>query len=289
MPERTSESDDPILSAKRVRDQVIANHDPSSSEEAGKIKGSVPLMPPEYEQLTQIIVAMRNLIERETRELATANPQWDRWRDARLMVFSNILAVIDSVMVGLVFTKGVLPGDRFWSEYGLQFHSDPPAAAKAAQHDVERRLEGFIKVGFVQVLFSVVENAMRSYLRALDPLACAAGTANFQSVYTTLLKRLSMPIPDATELLDLWREVRNVVHNNGVYFNTKGDTDKTIVYKGRTYNLRHGKKVDFVDWGMCFRTAFDVRSLLLAMVNDEVIKNHHGLILDASHLESSTN
>lgn len=191
-------------------------------------------MPPEYEQLTHIIVAMRNLIERETRELATANPQWDRRRDARLMVFSNILAVIDSVMVGLVFTKGVLPGDRFWSEYGLQFHADPPAAAKAAQHDVERRLEGFIKVGFVQVLFSVVENAMRSYLRALDPLACAAGTANFQSVYTTLLKRLSMPIPDATELLDLWREVRNVVHNNGVYFNTKGDTEKTIVYKGRT-------------------------------------------------------
>ena len=86
MAKGTSESDDPILSAKQVYDQVLAKHDPSSSVEDGEIKESVPLMPPEYEQLTHIIVAMRNLIDRETRELATANPQWDRRRDARLKI-----------------------------------------------------------------------------------------------------------------------------------------------------------------------------------------------------------
>lgn len=74
-------------------------------------------------------------------------------RDARLTVFSNILALIDSVIVGLLFTMGILPGGRFWSECGLQVHSTSPTAAQAAQRDVEGRLEGFIKVGFFKCYF----------------------------------------------------------------------------------------------------------------------------------------
>jgi hypothetical protein len=97
-----------------------------------------------------------------------------------------------------------------------------------------------------------------------------------------LLKKLKAPIPDAIELFDLWREIRNVIHNNGVYFNAKGGHDKAIIYKGKTYVFRHAHKIEFVDWGMCFRTAFDVRGMLQAIVNDDVIKNHAGVILDAS-------
>ena len=240
-------------------------------------------MPAEYEQLMHAITAMRNLIDRETINLSNANPQWDKARDARITVFLNILAVIDSAMVGLTFTKGTLPAGRFWSECGLVFHADTPEVVKAARRDIERKLEEFIKVGFIQVFFSMVESAIRTYLRALDPTACAGGTAEFQSIYKCLLKKLSAPIPDSIELLDLWREVRNVIHNNGIYFNRKGRVDKTIAYKGKTYLLAHGQKIDFVHLNRCFSFAFDVVLLLQTIVKDEIIKNHSGLILDPIH------
>jgi hypothetical protein len=131
----------------------------------------VPMVPLEYVPLIQVIVAMRNLIGRETNELVAANPNWDAKKDARVTVFWNMLTVLDSTLVGLTFTKGILPIDEFWSEHGLQIHSTSSESVETAKKYIESGLEGFIKVGFIQVLFSIVESALRSYLRALDPLA----------------------------------------------------------------------------------------------------------------------
>lgn len=240
-------------------------------------------IPAEYQPLLKVIVDMRNVVESDAVKLANANPQWDRDRDARLKVFSNTIAAIESAMVGILFTKGILPEDRFWSKSGLAFHHESPEVMANKKREVEATLENFVKVGFIQVQFAVTESAMRIFLRALDANACSRGTAAFKTIYDCLLKKLSKPIPDAVSLLDLWREVRNVIHNNGVYFNKDG-ADKTLVYKGKTYEFRYGQAVNFVDWSMCVKTAWSVIELLFAVVNDDVIKNHPRPILDPSAL-----
>lgn len=51
------------------------------------------------------------------------------------------------------------------------------------------------------------------------------------------------------ELLELWREVRNAIHNNMVYWNSSGD-DKSLRYRGREYVFRVGRPLDFITFGL---------------------------------------
>ncbi len=93
---------------------------------------------------------------------------------------------------------------------------------------------------------------------------------------------LKLEPPNAIGLLDLWREVRNVVHNNGVYFKRKETSDSSVAYKGQTYQFRYGQKIDFVDWKMLLTLVFDLREMLLQVVNDPKLSQFPDPIHDLS-------
>lgn len=44
--------------------------------------------------------------------------------------------------------------------------------------------------------------------------------------------------------LDFARELRNLVHNNGIYI-SKDSQDLTLVFNNQTYNFKHANKVNF--------------------------------------------
>lgn len=241
-----------------------------------------PQVDPAYAPMLSVLFDIRNLVASDASQLSANNPNWDPRRDARITVFWNALTVIESAGIGLVFVKGTLREEHFWQGcLGLDVNEGQSPVV--ATEYLERGLESFVKLGLIQLLFSVVESAFRSYLRALDPAACGRGTAEFQSIYRCLLQsHLSVTPSNAIDLLELWREVRNVVHNNGVYFKRRDTSDTTIVYKGQTYTFRYGQKIEFIDWKMLLRMVFDLRELLLQVVNDEKIKGVAGLISDLS-------
>ena len=89
----------------------------------------------------------------------------------------------------------------------------------------------FIKFGLVHGIFSCVESFLRVFLRALDPTACSGGLDNFKNIYISLFQsKLAKCPPDGVKLLDLFRLVRNTIHNNGVYFH-KDEEDRSIGWR----------------------------------------------------------
>ncbi len=125
----------------------------------------------------------------------------------------------------------------------------------------------FIKVGFVQSIFSVAETNLRILLRALDPTACNCGTAQFKSIYDCLIGRLSSKPANALELLDLLRNVRNTIHNNDMYFHRSGKNTQ-VIYKGKPYDFYHGQPVGFVTWDLLLMLTDDLRQLIVQIVSD---------------------
>jgi hypothetical protein len=70
----------------------------------------------------------------------------------------------------------------------------------------------------------------------------------------------------ADQLLDLVRPLRNLIHNDGVYFDEDGN-DKTVTYRGVEYWFHHGQPVAFVYWSLLLSLADDSRQLLTQVVS----------------------
>ena len=106
------------------------------------------------------------------------------------------------------------------------------------------------------------------------------GPAEFQSIYRALLgTKLRFPRPDWEPLLELWRLLRNTIHNNGVYFHRRGVCAE-VVYKGVTYDFAHGNPVEFASWPFLVGAAGDLLDLLAAIIRTSEVTAVAAPILD---------
>lgn len=197
-----------------------------------------------YTTIISGLVAIRNMLGEDAKQLVAENPNWDQHKDARVTVFWNTQTVLASTALGLVLVKRSLHEESFWNVINVVEKQN----LDVAKAELERGLEAFVKLGLIQIFFSVIESAFRAYLRAFDPNVFSKGTTGFMRVYDRLQKRLATIPEDSVTLLELWAEIRNAIHNNGVYFNPKGSFDVTVNYKGNSYEFRNGQKIDFADW-----------------------------------------
>lgn len=122
----------------------------------------------------------------------------------------------------------------------------------------------FVKMGFLQFVFSSIESSFRLFVKAIDSNACAGGTAEFKNIYAFLLTRFGLQKWEP--LLDLLRGVRNTIHNNGVYFHRSGKNE-TVTYKGVNYSFVVGRAVDIIDWAFLISMMKDIDSMLQEVVN----------------------
>ena len=183
--------------------------------------------------------------------------------------------MLNSVQLGLTFISKHLLNDTWWDVIATR----PIPNSDRAIYSTE--FHNFVKVGFVQTLFSsVCESSLRILLRSIDPVACDGGKADFKSVYECLLKsKLTSALPDACSMLDLLRLVRSTIHNNGVYIPRDG-RDAAVTYKGTTYRFRTAREVDFVQWDLLIELADAVRQLLVRVVADKAVSSISGQIPD---------
>jgi len=86
-------------------------------------------------------------------------------------------------------------------------------------------------------------------------------------------------MPYHIELLDMAAKLRNTVHNNGVYFHKSGK-DAIQNYKGRTYEFKYGKRIEFANWPLLLEITSDLVLMLVEVVRDPKIKNIPGTIDD---------
>jgi len=187
--------------------------------------------------------------------------------DARITAFSKLINVLNSVQLAFTFVSKHLLHKQWWD-----------AVARSPIPDCDKQLyanefANFTKVGFVHAMFSSIESSLRLFLRALDPVACNGGMAEFKSIYNYLFcSKLATAPTDGTQLLDLLRLVRNTIHNNGVYFNPHGG-NVTLNWQGQTFEFRQGAPVDFVTWEFLIRVSDSLRTLLRQVVEDAKLRN----------------
>lgn len=170
--------------------------------------------------------------------------------DARITVLTKLEHVIGSTALGFeCLTEFLL----------LPRHHRNGILHSPISDDVKGEFVKFFRLGFVQLVFSAIESAMRLLLRKINPVACNGATTEFKSVYDCLL-RTELRLEEAqnwVEMLDLFRLIRNTLHNNGVYFH-KSCNSVTVPYRGKTYEFKHGEKIDFVFWDLKLSLLDDV-------------------------------
>jgi hypothetical protein len=133
--------------------------------------------------------------------------------------------------------------------------------------------EIYIKAAFAQAAFAVHESALRHILRSLDPNAANSGAAAYESIYQALLKRVSLE-PDtkelAMELFNIWRTIRNCIHNNFAYYHeSKSEVD--IAYRGKIYRFCNDRPVEFLTWKLFALMVADLGTVLLSLVRSPEI------------------
>ncbi len=185
--------------------------------------------------------------------------------DIRLTALTKIENVVGSTALGLESLTEFLCQPRQCLDGKLY----PPISK-----DVEFEFNNYLRLSFVQFIFTAVESSMRLILRAINPEACGKGTSSFKSIYECLI-RAELNLDESQDwinLLDLFRIIRNSLHNNGVYFHATAN-NVNVLYRGRVYEFSHGKCLDFVYWDLKLSLLDDVLSLIETILQHPKIQN----------------
>jgi hypothetical protein len=221
--------------------------------------------PKEVNNLLGLLEPIRDQFVQKKNELKRIYPNVNPDRDARITAYSKLINACNSLQLSLVFMSNYLMKSSWWDSIGKERLTD---------RDKKLYIAGFestLKMGFIQLYFSSVESSFRIYLRNIAPGACSNATAEFKTIYDSLLRsHLSSCPTEGVELLDLWRLVRNTIHNNGVYFHKNGQNAK-VQWKGAEYFFGYGKAVDFITWEFLMVICESIGELVFAIVNDSVL------------------
>jgi len=195
----------------------------------------------------------------QLRKLLQTRYGWGE-NDARLTVFSKLTNVLLTFTLGLVFLDRHLTNRDWWASASNVPFSDEQMSRTCAEFDM------FLRIGLMQDGFHAVESSFRIFTHSLDPEACGEATAPFEGVAKFLLSRLQLY--DVIPLFDLWRAIRNTMHNNGLY-RPPSRTDREVVHKGRSFQFKYGQPVDFVTTDFVVALLADVVVALVSIVEAE--------------------
>jgi hypothetical protein len=200
---------------------------------------------------------LRNVYATERKDLIARHPIWQADIDARLVIFSKCANVIHSAFLFLLLQRHELSLRSFWTKNFDNVPSDNDLKTHL------RECEMFIKTGLFHFIFASLESSMRLFVRAIDPMACNDGAAQFKSIYAWLLIRLGNRSHEP--LFDLLRLIRNTIHNNGVYVSPRA-RNETIAYDGVSYEFEHRKHIDFITWEFVLKRYEDLARTLVQVV-----------------------
>jgi hypothetical protein len=230
------------------------NQDPLTSEVIEAIKKFKPIL----------------IKAREIRNSLVDETEWDLKSDVRINVFEQIDNLIRSLnLSSAVSVRGFL--DKEWIKYQLFRNKDLSKKEKIQNlHAARTNLHSFHRMSFTYCLTQVVEGAVRSIAREIIP------NENGNGKLGPLCKKLSKHLKNPTKInsemrnaLDLLREIRNTIHNNGFYFGHKSkDGSFTINYRGKKYTFYNSKPHNFATYSLLAQITDDITDLIRTIVFD---------------------
>jgi hypothetical protein len=178
--------------------------------------------------------------------------------DARITAFNKLNSVLTTINLGYFLMHIYLSKKDWWKQY------QKLDVTESSIQNTLNEFEMFYRIGLIQNIVYSIESSFRIFVRALDSAACKGGQAEFKSIYDWLLKKLNLQATN-TELLDLIRNIRNTMHNNGLFFPTNGQ-NQSVTYKGTTYNFVVGQPNNFVTTELMISLVPDLLDLVEAVV-----------------------
>ncbi len=203
--------------------------------------------------------------------------KWDGKTDLRATSITRFIRVIIGLNISLLQLASV-DDDTINKEIRLAIGEN--------SIDIEqykRMNENFVFMGFISSLFSIVEVALREYLKNLDKENYDEKW-NIMTVCNKLFDKMSNKedLELEKKAFNFLRLIRNSLHSNGV-FAPSSEHDKkksSILYKGKTYNFIIGERPAFVTWELLLDIAEDMKTLLFKIPSDKTINSISALMLD---------
>jgi hypothetical protein len=194
---------------------------------------------PRLEALRNKAVRVRNELLELYQKLPTNDP--------RIVTARHIKSVISSSYLNLILVNENLQDPNWWRRQGFDV-----AIKKGTIQDELDDYMVLLTNAVILYALSLFEAGLRRVVRAINSDACSGGTAGFKVIYDWLFTRLkkegwSLSAGDPVAFLDLYRYVRNTIHNNGRYYSPSG-TNAIVTWQGMTYEFRHTQGQDFIDW-----------------------------------------
>jgi hypothetical protein len=192
-------------------------------------------------QILNGVTKARDLAWDRKEKLISDHPNFDPKLDVRVAYFTKTINALAATQCAVRFWVEPMSNPAWWKKATTYTEADIPIQLGA--YDV------FCKIGASQSTFSTIESSIRALMRGIDSSAHAGGTSEFKTIYDDLLqRRLSNPDAEGVALLDVFRNIRNSIHNNGIVFHKKA-LDTAVSWGGRRFEFRHGKQAS-VPWAL---------------------------------------
>ena len=204
---------------------------------------------------------------------------WDQRTDARITTLSKIIKLLVALQLTChSFLRLESAAEEEWSSLVL------PAGDNSDRRPYLDTMELVTKTGFVASLFAAMESSFRVYLNDLDPEAYARNQSRTREIMRLLLKeRLSHEYAPHFEVVDLLRNLRNTLHNNGMFYPPDGRS-LSFTFRGLSHAFVPGQRVNFVTWELVIDLADTMRSISFQLARDEKIGSVPGVLADPSAL-----
>jgi hypothetical protein len=171
----------------------------------------------------------------------------DRWsstvpeEDPRIVTARHLKATISSAYLAWNFLTEEMALPDWWR---LKFGEIPPAV-----QDELDDFAVFVTAGLMILSFSLFESSLRRIARELAVEAQQPFSRLVGALFEELAREgWTPPEPDTREFLLLFANVRNLLHNNGV-FQPPDRRDREVIWRGKTYAFQVGKSAGFIEWG----------------------------------------
>lgn len=193
------------------------------------------------------------------------------WSDPRRAAVHNMEAVAGSAFMAMLFVTQSLAKQAWWDEHFPYFDDDSRGGELSS-------FLTFTQMSFVVSSLSLYENSLRRLVRAIDPDALGHATRPLKAITNWVHGRLrehpnGWDFAEGDEVVDLFRNVRNTVHNNAAFFSPTGQ-DEEILWRGHSYQFRHRHLVPFMDWDLhipLFKATIDLNESIMTHPAVEVL------------------
>ncbi len=173
----------------------------------------------------------------DLKETLKTNYNWN-CNDARYTIYNKIINVLNTANFGYVFLCKYLSNKEWWLE------NEKLGVEVETMRNTCQEFEMSIRISLIQNITYAIESSFRTFSRSIQPGACNNGMAEFKSIYASLFKKTSLQKHE--ELFDLFRNIRNTMHNNGLFYPLNGK-NQTIKFQNREFIFEVGKHCNFVD------------------------------------------